>query len=249
MKIPRRDLEYGNGLRLPARNISTQSWQYHVIKHPLGLWRDPPPPNDDPEGWGKLEPPVTEPGWRNAILKTIRAIEQDGKGCELPEVHRRRPTRDEAQGYACWSCDDRVADRCFGATHGIRPVGRRYADVIHEVLELLTEGLVVHRHDFWQAVAEAARWPDKLRGLSAMRVMKSELGRKSRLARFLREDGLVVDFRVPARGATGTWRTTFRSPREGVPLAQQFSNLSGLASDRLSETCVVARPWWESHGI
>lgn len=247
MKLPLQELRFANGLVLAAQSVPVRSWQYHVLKHPLGVARDARAMGEDPERWGELEPPVVEAGWRAALFREIAAIERGGKTCELPEVRGKKPTRLQLEAHACLNCPAGVVDACERVTSGERPVGPRYAGVIQEVVELIQSGVTVHRHDYFARLTSFARRPNELTGLSAMRVL--ELGNKRR-ARFLRHDGLVVDFDSPWRGAPATWRTAFRSPSAGTPLVQFFMDLSsGLASEALSETCVVARHWWERHAI
>ena len=94
MKLPARELRLSHGLSLPSREISPERWQYHVLKHPLGCTREVaihPKNTPDPERWGELDPPVIEPGWRDAAFRSIAGLKVHEQRCALPEVHGRRP--------------------------------------------------------------------------------------------------------------------------------------------------------------
>lgn len=260
MMLPLRELSFPNGLVVPVRTVKLTRWQYHLLKHPLGVNRDARNTGDDPEGWGELEPAVVEPGWRAQVFSELSAVSVDsgvsqragGVGrCELPEVRGNKPRKLQAATYACHDCPEAVVRLCEQATHGERPIGVRYADVAHAVLDGLAGGTSVSRSEYTKALFRHAHQLDIVRAASVLAVgtLPAQGGVPKLVARFLRGDGVTLEFFVHQGGRTATWRTMYRVRCTNTSLIGFLARLPISTGDALSETCVVARQWWERHGI
>jgi len=249
MMLPERELAFPNGLVVPVRTVKLTSWQYHILKHPLGVKRDARSTGDDPEGWGDIVPPVVEQGWRAQVFSELSAIATATGRCELPEVHGKKPRKHQAEIYACHSCPEAVARLCERATHGERPVGQRYANTAQSVLDSLVTGVTVTRAAYQMAVARCARQPELVRGVSVLAIGTVPSRDQKLVAQFRRGDGLLLEFFVHQSGRSATWRTMYRVPCENSALLSFLLKLPLSTGAELSETCVVARQWWERHGI
>lgn len=249
MKLPSSEMKFPNGLVVPPRTISLTTWQYHVVKHPLGVNRDARRSGDDPEAWGELKPPVVEAGWRLNTFREIAAIDVSGARCGLPEAHGRKAQAREADVYNCWTCPAPVARACEQATHAERPVGPRYAHAAQSVLQRLTDGVLVTRSAYQTAVMRFARDSEGLRELNVLGIGRAISDERKTIAQFKRGDGVVVEFYVHQEGKSASWRTAYKDPCTGAALLSFLLRLPGATEDSLSEKCLVARQWWESHGI
>jgi hypothetical protein len=260
MKLPARDLCLTDGLSLPARDISSGTWQYHVLKHPLGCTREAAvhaKKTPDPEQWGELEPPVVEPGWRAAALKAIAGLDVHAQRCALPEVHGQRPKspKNGTLRFACWDCPPGLARACEQATSVPHPIGPRYAAATDALLVSLVDGERVSRERVAGLAMTQARFSAILASLAVLYVGEAGNGTANIVARAIRGDGLVVEFNLRRDG--WEWKTTHRRPPLGPgQAASLFMNPPPPLNLRkvspwlaaLSDRCLVARPWWEKHG-
>jgi hypothetical protein len=260
MKLPARELRLSDGLSLPSREISSERWQYHVLKHPLGCTREAsihPKNTPDPERWGELDPPVIEPGWRDAAFQSIAGLEVHEQRCALPEVHGRRPKPEKGgtARFACWDCPLGLARACEQATTAPHPIGPRYAAAAEGLLASLVDGERVPRERVTELAMSQARFPAIIATLAVLYVGEAGNGSGNVVARAIRGDGLVVEFNLHQDG--WDWKTTHRRPAlGGGQAATLFMNppprLTQTRVDpwlaALSDRCLVARQWWEKHG-
>jgi len=252
MMLPDRQFTFPNGLVIPAREVGACVFQYHVLKHPLGISRyarKHSAKDEDPEQWGQLAPPVVERGWRAQLFSSITRIQTAQGRCELPEAHGRKPPRSEETPFDCRACAESVAEACGSVTaHPERPVGLRYRDVALATLESLADGVVLPRAVFHSTLGRHARHMDRLQGLSVLSVGRLPVPPNLLVARFRRSDGVHLEFYVHPQN-TAKWRTLYRIPPRGIALFKFLYEQPIQDRSHLSETCVVARRWWEKHGI
>ena len=248
MKFPSKPLHLPNGLVFETRTITPQNWQYHVLKHPLGFGREAaidPRKTPDPEGWATTKPPVVEEGWKQAALQQIAQL-QIGEGvCALPEVKGKRADRDSR--YACWDCPRLLAQACVEATSNPHPIGPRYAAVAEELLRSLVDGQSVPTTWLPQCVMRNARRPEILHELCVLMVGQARNGTRHQVARAVRGDGVVVEFK--GDGSAWVWKTTYRIPTLGMAgAANLFLRPPPNLNSSLSGNYIVARQWWERYG-
>jgi hypothetical protein len=202
---------------------------------------------EDPEGWQNTKPPVIEKGWKPEVLARIAELSVAGQACTLPEVFDRQPTRHQAEHYACLECPTSVAERCSDVTSSPHPIGPRYAGVAEELLNSLVDGVLVAAERVPMIAMSKSRFPAIVAELAVLFVGRAAGGSGKPIARAVRGDGVVVEFRL--RGKRGTWRTTYRHPVSGAgSMANLFLNPPPRLEPSLSDQCVVARQWWEEHG-
>lgn len=249
MKFPSGTISLPNGLVFEPQTIAEKTWQYHVLKHPLGFTRDSSvhsKRSDDPEGWAETVPPVVEDGWKQAVVGQIAQLRETGQVCALPEVRGKKP-RNPADGYACWDCPRVLAQACLQATSSPHPIGPRYAQVTEALLAQLVDGQLVAATEIARAVLSLARRPQLLRELCVLYVGQAASASNDRVARAVRGDGVTVEFK--ALGPTWTWKTTYRTPLYGAAgAANLFLSPPPNLNNSLSDRCLVARHWWEQHG-
>ena len=94
-----------------------------------------------------------------------------------------------------------------------------------------------------------ARRPEALRDLCVVGVGRATNNENRPIAQFKRGDGLLAEFFVYRGTEAAEWRTAYRQPCSGAAALSFMMRLPAATTGRLSETCVVARQWWESHGI
>lgn len=251
MKLPRATYRLPNGVVLEPQAIEAQSWQYHLLKHPLGFDRKANVKGkapEDPEGWGVLNPPVVEAGWRAQIVARIAQLQVGPHQCALPEVWGKSAKIGLEQDYACWNCPRTLVKACGEVTAAPEhPVGPRYAQVTEEVAASLADGQLVPVGQVFQVVSRLSRRPDVLGQLCLLQVGRAPSDQKATIARATRGDGVIVDFKQ--EGAAWRWRSTYRAVVQGAagPANLFLKPLQGVGNS-LSENYVVARQWWEQHG-
>lgn len=243
MKLPQEAITLPGGIHVPVRTVQVQSFQYHVVKHPLGVDRNARAGSDDPEGWGTLTPPVVQPGERQAIFSNLA-----GAGCGLPEVRGKKAKRAEAAKYACWECPEPTARACAASTEGEQPVGLRYAAAIEGAVRALEDGVVVPRSACLSAIVKNARTAGGLSELAVLTVGMAG-GSPKPLMRIRTGAGLNVEFSLHESGEARVFRTCYRHPGTGIALVCFFTQgMLAKVKHPLSEMCLVTRPFWEAHG-
>lgn len=254
MIAPSHDIMLSGGLCCVAAPIAPQVWHEHVVKHPLGVHaiassRGLAPWNG--EGWDKTTPPVVTESERVTLVQKIGGLSSGKMHCGVPEI-RGDASWSHLKELACTRCPSPLFVPCERLC---RDVSLRYASVTEELLKEVAEGAGLHvtRELFTRALLRLWRAPEKIEGLTVLTLGLEERRGDRPIARISRHDGVRVEmsFEEPDRLR---WRTTYRELAAVKTRVQQISFVSAMLqpADRmgpLSEICVVARHWWETHGI
>ncbi len=253
MILPSRDLTLTGGLRCAPAVVTPAVWQEHLMKHPLGVhaiastrgtaaWNR--------EGWDTTTPPVVAESERADLVRAIGGLSSGKKRCEVPEI-RSTGAWSDLRELACKSCPAVLATPCAQLC---LEIGTRYAAVTEELLLAVVEGagVCVTRGALSTAVFSMWRTPEKLVGLTVLTFGLEKRRRDRPLARLNRHDGVRVEmsFREPNHLS---WRTTYREAAAVAASKSQILFLTDYLESAdsmgpLSDLCVVARRWWESHG-
>jgi hypothetical protein len=255
MRLPSRDYRLPLGLLWPVTNLPARTWQTHIVKHPLGvgaLARNRRAPWNE-EGWDRLTPPVITEDIRTQALASIRQLAKGDLRCGVPEVQGGRGHSD-AEELACGVCPDSIISGCQDVLNTALLIGPGYAAATEALVEALADvpGIAVSSRRLMLAVFGLWQEPQTLDGLCVMRLGLDRKTAARRILRISRSDGVRAEFYWNGGGQL-SWRTTYRI----LSAAQTRSGPFGFLTEELprdhslgplSETCVVPRPWWESHG-
>jgi hypothetical protein len=248
MRLPARPYVLPNGLRWEVEAIPYQSFHYHVLKHPLGVHRERNAAGYlqpwDRELWTELQPAALTIDERPRILEQLAAIRAGDAQCGVAEVHGSAPPKRSPADFPCRACPRPVAVQCERVLVEQHVVARRYAEVTEALVQSLVDGVLVSRAAWLESVAFAARVNGVPTLDAAVTMSVGLLAQGPRtLARISQGDGVRAELWV--RG-TLHWRTTYRVPHGPIPsFLCQLLPQSGAAA---SESCLVNRLWWESHG-
>lgn len=257
MKVPSRDFSLAGGLLCPSIEIERGVWQEHVVKHPLGVNAIARSAGRDAwnyEGWDQLAPAVVTETERAELLKAIGGLVEGKIRCEVPEL-RGKKTGSNLERLACRDCEVPVVARCDKLINAPDHVGVRYAAATESLLaDLATDaGVQIEPARFHQALHRYWRSPETLAGVVVLTVGLEERRAARPIARISRGDGVRAEFFLEEPNRL-RWRTTYRALEQTRTGPQRFGYLidvprpvPGLGP--LSETCLVARRWWEAHGI
>ena len=248
MRLPQATVILPKGLTCSARPIPARVWQLHLVKHPLGIHRqtdiEGSPRPWDLESWTTLGPPMISAEERRRALEMIGGIEVNGKRCGVPEVHGQAA---EGTSWGCETCPDPVVARCEETLGTAIPVGARYAEIAESALRTMIDAVEQDRGKVFRALWRHARQPQPLATFAVMSVGEGGTRGDLLVARINRGDGVRVEF--TRYRSDLAWRTTYRMPdRETSRYLRFLLDLAHPSGDRVSETCLVARPWWESYG-
>jgi hypothetical protein len=249
MKLPAYAVVLPNELVCPAADVPRRVWQRHIVKHPLGIHRETARDGSllpwDREGWTSTEPPVVAAGDRERALQALASLTAAGGACAVPEVRGREGSRGQDE---CARCPSPVVGGCDHLVERTIPIGPRYAAAAQSALDVLREGVQAPRSTVFNAIWRLARRLDTLRPFVVLSVGLGGPNGDLPLARINCGDGRRVEFFLTGR--TMAWRTTYRMPDRHVGSYLSFiTDFARLGGNRLSETCLVARPWWEEHGL
>jgi hypothetical protein len=225
------------------------------MKHPRGVHgeaRDGKAlPWNAVEAWDGLAPPVVTGAQREALFAAIAAISVGGAGCGVPEVTRGIvSTRDVFA--VCRGCPGPVLARCDTRCGREFGIGTRYAEATEALLAAVEAraGVVVARDSLRGALMRKLRTREAWDGLTVLTVGVAAVDRRTPIAQLVGANGLLSEFYM--NGKALRWRTTYR--RSGVArLNVRQSHLLDMAIPapslgKLSDLCVVPRPWWCEHG-
>lgn len=260
MKVPSRDYRLPLDYLCPSLDVGAGVWQDHLVRHPLGVdgtvvAGGPAPWNV--EGWEHTDPPVITSGRRSKLVKKIGALQADDAVCEVPEFagRTRKPVDPDA---ACKVCPPPLIEHCHRLLHDDDPVGPLYAALTDSLVAAAADGIVVDRLAFKNAVLRlAVRSSTALTTAVVLSFGVSHTRQPIAIARIARGDGTRTEFYVHVSTRVLRWRSTYRVSRSATsparPAAGEAQFLFDLAPssarfDRLSEACIVARPWWQEHG-
>jgi hypothetical protein len=256
MKVPSQDYALAGGLVCPVHEVDRGVWQEHVVKHPLGvqaLAKSEGVAAWNQEGWDRLEPPAVTEGARAELVSLIAALSEGTLRCAVPEL-RGKKSGSDPERLACRDCQAPIVVRCEKLLHAPGGVGERYRSVTEDLLAGLTgdAGVAIAAEKFHAALRGMWRTPEKLAGAIVLTVgLENRRGARP-IARISRYDGVRTElyFEEPDRLR---WRTTYREFAKTRTGPLQISFLSDVPRPapglgRVSELCVVARRWWESHG-
>lgn len=257
MKLPSQEFLLSGGLVCPTNEVDRAVWQEHVVKHPLGVnaiatsggrasW--------NLEGWDRLEPPTITESERVELVREIAALADGKLRCEVPEFRGKKAGSDP-DSLACLTCQAPVVVRCDKVLNGPAKVGERYRDVTESLLAQLTveAGVQVTVATFHEALHRLWRTPEKLTEAVVLTVGLDARQAVHAVARISRGDGVRAEFYFE-RPDRLRWRTTYREFVKTQTGPEKISFLMqgprpAPALGRVSELCVVARRWWEAHGI
>jgi hypothetical protein len=256
MRLPSREYALPGGLVCPIDEVKREIWQEHVVKHPLGVQAIARSAGRDPwnqEGWDVLEPPALTDSDRTALVGAIAELREGKLRCEVPELRGKKVVSNPAR-LACRDCQPPVVVRCQKLLNAPGAVGERYRDVTESLLRQLSDddGVQVSVGAFDTALFKALAMPAKLTGVVVLMVGLDDRRATLPIVRINSHNGVRAEFYLQ-RGRL-SWRTTYRE----VARTRTVSALFSFLSDRprptpslgsVSELCVVARRWWEAHGI
>jgi hypothetical protein len=257
VKAPSRDFVLAGGLICPSREIDRGVWQEHVVKHPLGvnaLARSSGRDRWNVEGWDTLAPAVISESERAQLVAGIGALSEGKIRCEVPEL-RGKKTGSKLDRLACRDCQPPVVAHCSNLMNGPNGIGTRYRDVTESLLAELTSdtGVQVEPARLPEVLTKLWRTPESLAGLVVLTIGLDDHKAARPIARISRGDGVRAEFYLEEPNIL-RWRTAYRAAAQAQTGPQRVSFLRDVPRPapgigRLSELCVVARRWWEAHGI
>jgi len=257
MKLPSQDVLLAGGLVCPTNEVDRAVWQEHVVKHLLGVNAIARSGGRDPwtvEAWDRLDPATITESERVDLVRGIAALAEGKLRCEVPELRGKRAGSDPER-LACRDCQPPVVVRCDKLLNGPGGVGERYRGITESLLAHLAvhEGVQVPALTFHQALHRMWRTPEKLAGALVLTIGLDDRRAARPVARISRGDGVRAEFYFEEPDRL-RWRTTYREFVKTRTAPQQISFLGDVPRPapglgRVSELCVVARRWWEAHGI
>lgn len=254
MKLPSRLVTLPNGLRAPARELAPAQWQYHLLKHPLGLHRqlraDGRPLPWDREGWSETAPPVVSGPEREAVFAALSRLEVNGVRCAVPEVHGQPPPKHWQSNYGCRECPAPLAEACAQVAHDQHDVGRRYAEHVQALLEGLEDAHLVPKIKTFVALNRAVMRHGADALASCVVASAGVATSEDRVSILRASSGHGIRAEFYRNGSELSWRTCYREPAIGGTRAVSFlGKFASPTRESVSETCLVARHWWEAHGL
>lgn len=257
MKVPSKDVRLAGGLVCPPNEVDRAVWQEHVVKHLLGVNAIARSGGRDPwnvEAWDRLEPATVTEGERVDLVRAIAALAEGKLRCEVPELRGKKAGSDPER-LACHDCQPPVVVQCDRLLNGAGGVGERYRGVTESLLAEVgvDAGVQVPALSFHQTLHRLWRTPEKLVGAVVLTIGLEDRRAARPVARISRHDGVRAEFYFEEPDRL-RWRTTYREFAKTRSPAQQISFLGDVPRPapglgRVSELCVVARRWWEAHGI
>jgi hypothetical protein len=256
MRVPSQEYALAGGLKCLPREVPLGAWLDHVVKHALGVRSIARSEGRDPwhhEGWDRLDPPVVNDADRTTLAAAIGALTEGKLRCEVPEL-RGKKRGSAPDRLACYECQEPILGRCakLVATSG---VGDRYRATLEDLLRELSVdgGVQVGRAAFHTAARRFYRTPERIDGVVLLSLGVDDRRSRTPIVRISRSDGVRAEFYLdtPQRMR---WRTTYRdalatSAGEGrITFVSDMPFCPSYLS-AVSEHCVVARRWWDSHGI
>lgn len=250
MKIPSRSHQLAGLVDCPSREVEPRMFQDHLTKHVFGagvirgsVHTRGEVPQWDHEGWSRLEPAIITAEMRRDLVHRVLSLDVLDASCDATDLHHEVWSPATATDrIPCRECSADLARMCEDTT---RDVGRRYAQLVDDVLDPLRRrnGVVVSRAELDVRLAEPPL-PPRLVVMSSGALRSTN----QRGVRVSRADGVRVEF--SRQGTTLRWRTTYRDEFqalfEQVGFVGDFLSEDGLATrDSLSGNCVVPRLWWE----
>ena len=257
MKLPSRDFLLAGGLVCSARDVDRAVWQEHVVKHLLGVGSIAISRGRDAwnhEAWDRLDPAAVTERERVDLVRGISALAEGKLRCEVPELHGKKRWSDPER-LACGECQAPIVVRCDKLLNGPGGVGERYRAVTESLLRQLAgeDAVQITAPRFENAVHRHWRTPEKLAGALLLAVGLDNRRATLPIARINRGDGVRAEFYFEEPDRL-RWRTTYREFVKTRSGPQQISFLLQIPRPaprlgRVSEICLVARRWWETHGI
>lgn len=255
MKIPSKDFLLTGGLVCPTHEVDRAVWQEHLVKHLLGVGAIARSGGRDPwnlEAWDRLEPAAITERERVDLVRKIAALAEGELRCEVPELRGKKAGSDPER-LACRDCQAPVVVHCDRLLNAPGGVGARYRSVTESLLaELGVEAsLQVPALAFHQTLHRLWRTPEKLAGALVLTIGLEDRRAARPIARISRHDGVRAEFYFEEPDRL-RWRTTYRESAKTA--LRQISFIGDVPRPapglgRVSELCVVARRWWEAHGV
>lgn len=247
--VPSRTVTLPGGLRCASHTVPLAAWQAHVIKHPLGVnaIRKRAPWNL--EAWDATAPPVVTDTVRAAVIARIQGLETASSKCGVRELRGGRTPLERGDKEPCYLCPPDLLPRCGVILGEPGGVGVGYAQAIDTLLHGVseTQAIEVPRLELMGKLASSLRRPGWIEAglVAAVGMIGAPLVPGVRIAR---GDGALVELWL--NGVDLVWKTTYRTPQ--ISTVTRWSHLIDVPRPNprlpLSDTYVVPRGWWESHG-